>query len=210
MPGALAVRCSEEFSRTQRTSVSHSMGRAAPGSVVDVVDESGRILPDGENGNIAVKMPNPQMMLGYWRDAARTAAGFVEGPQGRWFLTGDLGHRDADGYFWYAGRADDVINSAGYRIGPVEVESALMEHPAIQECAVVGVPDDARGEIVKAFIVLRVGFEASEDLAADIQRHAKAVTAPYKYPRAVAFIPALPKTLTGKVRRRDLKDLPHP
>ena len=183
-----------------------SMGRPSPGSTVAIVDGEGHVLPAGEEGHIAVRAPNPQMMLGYWRDPERTAASFVEGPGGRWFLTGDLGRRDADGYFWYAGRADDVISSAGYRIGPVEVENALMEHPAIQECAAVGAPDRDRGEIVKAFIVLRAGFEASDALAADIQRHAKEITAPYKYPRAIAFVEALPKTPTGKIRRRALRE----
>jgi acyl-coenzyme A synthetase/AMP-(fatty) acid ligase len=146
-------------------------------------------------------------MLGYWKDPERTAACFVEGPEGRWYLSGDRATRAADGWFWYAGRADDVINSAGYRIGPLEVENALLEHPAVLECAVVASPDPDRGEIVKAFIVLKDGASGSADLITELQTHVKSVTAPYKYPRAVEFISELPKTVTGKIRRRTLRDL---
>jgi acyl-coenzyme A synthetase/AMP-(fatty) acid ligase len=146
------------------------------------------------------------MMLGYWNDPVRTAGCFVSGPEGRWFLSGDRAHKDADGRYWYAGRADDVINSAGYRIGPIEVENVLLEHPAVLECAVVPSPDAERGEIVKAFVVLKSGFVGSPTLAAELQNYVKAQTAPYKYPRAIAFIAELPKTVTGKIRRRTLKD----
>ena len=116
-------------------------------------------LPDGEEGHVALKAPSPQLMLGYWKDPERTAACYVDGPDGRWYLSGDRGTRDAEGWFWYAGRADDVINSAGYRIGPLEVENALLEHPSVQECAVVASPDPDRGEIVKAFVVLKEGCQ---------------------------------------------------
>ncbi len=183
-----------------------SMGRPSPGSDVDVIDEGGHRLPAGREGDLAVRMPNPQMMLGYWKDAERTRQCFVTGPEGEWYLTGDRAERDADGYLWYRGRSDDVINSAGYRIGPLEVENAVLEHPAVQSCAVVGSPDAERGEIVKAFIVLREGVAPSDALARAIQDHVKSVTAPYKYPRAIAFIGALPMTLTGKIRRRELRD----
>lgn len=184
-----------------------SMGRPQPGLEIAIVDDAGRRLPDGEEGHLALKMPSPQMMLGYWKDPERTAACFVEGPEGRWYLSGDRATRAADGWFWYAGRADDVINSAGYRIGPLEVENALLEHPAVLECAVVASPDSDRGEIVKAFIVLKDGVSGSADLIGDLQTHVKSVTAPYKYPRAVEFISELPKTVTGKIRRRTLRDL---
>jgi len=183
-----------------------SMGRPGPGSDVDIIDDDANRLPAGDTGNIAVLMPNPQVMLRYWQDPDRTEACFVDGPDGRWFLTGDRGSKDDEGYFWYAGRADDIISSAGYRIGPLEVENALLEHDSVLECAVVGSPDPDRGEIVKAFIVPRAGFEPSDALVRELQDHAKAQTAPYKYPRAIEFIDELPKTVTGKIRRRELRD----
>jgi acyl-coenzyme A synthetase/AMP-(fatty) acid ligase len=183
-----------------------SMGRPLPGSTLDVVDAEGRILPEGEEGDLALLMPNPQMMLGYWRDEERTAACFIDSASGRWYLTGDRAERDADGYLWYRGRSDDVINSAGYRIGPLEVENALLEHEAVQACAVVGAPDAERGEIVKAFVVLRDGISPRNELVRELQDHVKAITAPYKYPRAVEFIDQLPMTLTGKIRRRALRE----
>lgn len=184
-----------------------SMGRPQPGLDIAIVDDEGRHLPNGEEGHVALKMPSPHMMLGYWKDPERTAACFVNGPEGRWYLSGDRGYRDADGRFWYAGRADDVINSAGYRIGPLEVENALLEHPSVQECAVVGSPDPERGEIVKAFVVLKAGCPGSPALVDELQAHVKRTTAPYKYPRAIQFIAELPKTITGKIRRRSLRDL---
>lgn len=183
-----------------------SIGRPQPGMEIAIVDGEGRIVHDGEEGHIALKMPSPHMMLGYWKDPQRTEACFVNGPDGRWYLSGDRGRRDENGWFWYAGRSDDVINSAGYRIGPLEVENALLEHPAVQECAVVASPDVERNEIVKAFVVLKDGFVGSPMLVAELQAHVKNVTAPYKYPRAVEFIDELPKTITGKVRRRSLRD----
>lgn len=184
-----------------------SMGRPQPGLDVDIVDDQGRRQPAGTEGNIALLTPSPHLMLGYWREPERTAACFVTGPDGRWYLTGDRAIRDAEGYFWYQGRADDLINSAGYRIGPTEVESVLLEHPAVAECAVVASPDPERGEIVKAFVVLRDGVAGTPALATALQDYVKAQTAPYKYPRAIAYTDAIPKTLTGKIRRRTLKDL---
>jgi acyl-coenzyme A synthetase/AMP-(fatty) acid ligase len=184
-----------------------SMGRPSPGSDVDVVNEHGARCADGEEGTVALGVPNPQLMLGYWKDADRTRSCFIDGPEGRWYLTGDRAQRDRAGYLWFAGRNDDVISSAGYRIGPLEVENALLTHAAVQECAVVGSPDAQRGEIVKAFIVLRPDYRGSDALIAELQAHAKAATAPYKYPRAIEFIPEMPRTLTGKTRRRDLKEL---
>jgi len=184
-----------------------SMGRPQPGLDIDIVDDAGRRLGVGEDGHLALLTPSPQLMLGYWQDPERTAQSFVQGAEGRWYLTGDRASRDADGYLWYAGRADDVINSAGYRIGPIEVENALLEHPAVAECAVVPSPDPTRGEIVKAFVVLKSAIVDSDELVRELQEHVKAVTAPYKYPRAIEFIDELPKTVTGKIRRRSLKDL---
>lgn len=183
-----------------------SMGRPQPGLDIDIVDDGGVRQPVGAEGHLALKTPCPQLMLGYWQEPERTAQCFVDGPEGRWYLSGDRATRDAEGYLWYAGRADDVINSAGYRIGPLEVENALMEHAAVQECAVVASPDAQRGEIVKAFVVLKPGFAGGPELATELQNHVKAVTAPYKYPRAVAFVTELPKTQTGKIRRRSLRD----
>ena len=184
-----------------------SMGRPQPGLDIDIVDDDGRRVAVGIEGHVALKAPSPQLMLGYWQDPERTAQCYIEGPEGRWYLSGDRGTRDGDGYLWYAGRADDVINSAGYRIGPLEVENALQEHPAVQECAVVPSPDPERGEIVKAFVVLKDGISGTPALARELQEHAKAVTAPYKYPRAVEFIGEIPKTVTGKIRRRTLRDM---
>jgi acyl-coenzyme A synthetase/AMP-(fatty) acid ligase len=183
-----------------------SMGRPSPGSDLDVIDARGNRLPPGQEGDLALKVPNPQLMLGYWKEPDKTAACFVDGPDGRWYLTSDRAEKDADGYLWYRGRSDDVINSAGYRIGPIEVENALAEHPLVQSCAVVASPDTERGEIVKAFVVLRPGSEASPDLTRELQDHVKSVTAPYKYPRAIEYVTELPMTITGKIRRRELRD----
>ena len=184
-----------------------SMGRPSPGSDVDIIDETGLRLGPEEEGDTAIRMPTPQMMLGYWKEPEKTESCFIEGADSRWFLTGGRGKRDADGYLWFTGRSDDVINSAGYRIGPLEVENALLEHESVQECAVVGSPHDERGEIVKAFVVLKNGFEPCEPLTKDLQTHVKSVTAPYKYSRAVEFVAELPKTVTGKIRRTELRAL---
>jgi acyl-coenzyme A synthetase/AMP-(fatty) acid ligase len=183
-----------------------SMGHPAPGCDVAPIDAAGLRCPVDCEGDLALLTPNPQMMLGYWREPNRTAASFRDGPEGRWYVTGDRALVDARGYLFYRGRADDVINSAGYRIGPWEVENVLMEHPAVAQCAVVGSPDEERGEVVKAFIVLRDGIVPDEALKVDIQTHAKSNTAPYKYPRRVEFVQTLPTTPTGKIRRRDLRE----
>jgi acetyl-CoA synthetase/medium-chain acyl-CoA synthetase len=172
--------------------------------VVAVVDGDGNPLGPGSEGQIAVKV-KPQRPVGlfveYWKDPEATAAAHV----GDWYLTGDRARVDDDGYFWFISRADDVIISAGYRIGPFEVESVIMEHQAVQETACIGVPDAERGEVVKAFVVLAPGYEASETLAREIQDHVKESTAPYKYPRQIEFIDELPKTVSGKIRRVDLR-----
>jgi medium-chain acyl-CoA synthetase len=181
-----------------------SMGLPAPGVDLDVIDESGARLPAGVEGDVAVSLTPERpagLFLGYRDDPERTAAT----RRGDWYLTGDRALRDADGYFWFVGRGDDVIISAGYRIGPFEVESALIEHPAVAESAVVASPDETRGEVVKAFIVLAKGHTPSEALAAELQAHVKRVTAPYKYPRKIEFVTALPKTISGKIIRKELR-----
>ena len=182
-----------------------SMGLAVPGFDVAIVDGSGNAVPDGDEGDIAVRV-EPTRPVGlfkeYWRDPERND----EAHRAGWYVTGDRGVRDADGYFWFVGRADDVILSAAYRIGPFEVESALLEHPAVAEAAVVGVPDEIRGQIVKAFVVLAEGYEAGDDLVGELQEHVKATTAPYKYPRRIEFTAELPKTVSGKIRRVELRN----
>ncbi|MBP0622314.1 acyl-CoA synthetase [Cupriavidus consociatus] len=183
-----------------------SMGLPLPGSVLAVLDEQGRPLPPGASGQLALRLPHPQVMLGYWNDPALTATTRAQHEGTEYFLTGDLAHADTDGFLYYDGRSDDIISSAGYRIGPMEVENALIEHPAVLECAVVGSPDAERGEIVKAFVTLRPGFTPDEALARALQDHVKQITAPYKYPRAIAFVDALPKTASGKLMRRLLRE----
>ena len=181
-----------------------SMGRPAPGFIIDVIDENAQPLPPNREGDIAVRV-KPDRPLGlfreYWGNPGATNATY----RGDWYITGDRAYRDEDGYFWFVGRADDVIISSGYRIGPFEVESALIEHPAVLESAVVAKPDPVRGEIVKAFVVLRPGFEPSDKLAKDIQDFVKSLTAPYKYPREIEFSRELPKTISGKIRRIELR-----
>jgi acetyl-CoA synthetase len=179
-----------------------SMGRPVPGHDVAIVDDSGERLPAGEPGNIAVRRPDPVMFLGYWNRPEATAEKFV----GDWLLTGDTGRADDDGYLWFAGRSDDVITSAGYRIGPGEVEDCLMKHPAVAMAAVVGVPDPVRTEMVKAFVVLAPGHERSPELAREIQEFVKKQLAAHEYPREVEFLDSLPMTATGKVMRRSLRE----
>lgn len=178
-----------------------SMGRAIPGHRVAVIDEAGQELPLGSVGAIAVRRPDPVMFLGYWNNAPATAAKFV----GDWLLTGDLGRRDVDGYFWYVGRDDDVITSAGYRIGPAEIEECLMRHPAVALAAAIGAPDPVRTEIVMAYLVLRPEFAPSEALAEEIRTFVRTRLAAYEYPRRVAFVAELPMTATGKIMRRVLR-----
>ena len=173
-----------------------SMGKPQPGLGITILDRQ-----------LAIRLPNPQMMLGYWNDPERTAAAKTTAGGIEYWLTGDMVRQDEDGYLFYEGRADDIISSAGYRIGPMEVESALLEHPAVQESAAVGKPDAERGEIVKAFVVLKAGFTGSPELAAELQEHVKRTTAPYKYPRAIEFTAELPKNASGKLLRRVLRSL---
>jgi len=179
-----------------------SMGLPMPGHRVEVIDPDGHPLPPGEIGEIAVGRDAPSLFQEYWKDPESTARAHL----GEWYRTGDRAWRDPEGYFWFVGRADDVIISAGYRIGPFEVESALIEHPDVLEAAAVAAPDPDRGHIVKAFVVLRTGAAASDALARDLQEHVKRVTAPYKYPRRIEFVPELPKTVSGKIRRVELRE----
>lgn len=185
-----------------------SMGRPLPGSTAAVVEPDGSVTEDirGRAGELAIRLPNPQLMLGYWRDPERTAGTRVTAGGAAYHLTGDLVRVDEDGYVFHQGRTDDVINSAGYRIGPNEVEAVLLRHPAVLECAVVASPDPQRGEVVKAFVQLHRGHSASDDLVRELQDFAKRATAPYKYPRRIEFVDDLPKTATGKIRRRVLRD----
>jgi acyl-coenzyme A synthetase/AMP-(fatty) acid ligase len=187
-----------------------SMGKAFPGFDIQILDQdSYAIAPTNAVGHIGIRAPTRALMLGYWRATEQTEAMFRDGPDGRWFITGDLARRDGDGYFYYEGRADDLINSAGYRIGPSEVEAALMSHAAVLDCAAVGSPDPQRGEVVKAFVILRDDWkaQANDEFVRELQEHVKQSTAPYKYPRRIAFIEELPRTPTGKVRRKTLRDL---
>jgi acetyl-CoA synthetase len=177
-----------------------SMGKPSPGYDIDLLREDGTSCSMGEEGQIVVRTGSrkpPGMFGGYYRDENLTSSVWHHDI----YYTGDMAWKDEDGYFWFVGRADDVIKSSGYRIGPFEVESALMEHPAVLECAVTGVPDPDRGTAVKATIILSKGWIASEALKLELQNHVKKTTAPYKYPRIVEFVAELPKTISGKIRR---------
>jgi len=180
-----------------------SMGKAIPGHIVDIVDEKGRILSPGETGEVAVKGPDPVMLLEYWGKPEATKEKFV----GDWWLTGDLARKDEDGYFYFLGRKDDLISSAGYRIGPSEIEACLIKHPAVAMAAAIGSPDELRGEIVKAFIQLKVGYQATKDLSTEIQEFVKKRLSAHEYPREIEFLKELPLTATGKIRRADLRKL---
>lgn len=181
-----------------------SMGKPMPGFEVAVIDDEGReVAPDIE-GDIAVRV-RPERPVGLFREYCRNPDATANCFRGDWYVTGDRAVRDGDGYLWFVGRADDVIISAGYRIGPFEVESALVEHPAVAEAAVVASPDQMRGTVVKAFVILAPGHEPSPRLAEELQEHVKRVTAPYKYPREIEFVRELPKTISGKIRRIELR-----
>ncbi|MEA4852888.1 MAG: AMP-binding protein [Christensenella sp.] len=182
-----------------------SMGKPNAMYDIDIVDEDGNVCSPGETGEIVVhtdKQIPTGMFLGYYKDAELTKKVWHDGI----YHTGDVAWQDEDGYFWYVGRADDVIKSSGYRIGPFEVESALMEHPAVLETAITGVPHPERGQIVKATIVLADGYEPTEALKKELQDHVKHSTAPYKYPREIEFVKELPKTISGKIRRVELRE----
>lgn len=182
-----------------------SMGKANPAFEIALVDDHLQEVPDGHEGEVALKL-TPKRPVGlfreYWENPEVTADRF----RGGWYLTGDRAMRDADGYFWFVGRKDDVIKSSGYRIGPFEVESALLEHQSVLDVAVVGKPDTVRGQIVKAFVVLRNGTEGSDSLKCELQAHCKNAVAPYKYPREIEFVGHLPKTTSGKTRHVELRN----
>jgi acetyl-CoA synthetase len=178
------------------------MGRPVPGHAVDVIDDRGAPCPDGAQGHIAVRRGDPVMFLGYWNDEAATRAKFLDD----WLLTGDAGIRESDGFIRFVGRDDDVITSAGYRIGPGEIEDCLIRHPAVRMAGVVGKPDPLRTEIVKAYVVLKDGVVPTEALAAEIRDHVRTRLAAHEYPREVAFVTELPLTTTGKIVRRELRE----
>ena len=180
-----------------------SMGRAIPGHVVDVIDDQGNPVQEGTVGEIVVKRPDPVMFLEYWGNPEATRQKFI----GDWLLTGDRAKKDADGYFWFNGRKDDVITSAGYRIGPAEIEDCLMKHPAVAMVAVIGSPDEVRTEIVKAFIVPKTDLTPGPEVAEDIKTFVKTRLAAHEYPREIEFVHELPLTATGKIMRRVLKKL---
>ena len=179
-----------------------SCGRPQPGKICTIVDHAGNELPLGEPGVLAVKKTDPGLFREYWNKPDKTAECFKKG----WFLTGDVLYQDDEGYFWFSGRDDDLIMASGYRISPFEVESAIISHPDVLEVAVVASPDEIRGVIVKAFIILKDRHKASDNLIKEIQMHCKNVAAPYKYPREIEFVEELPKTQSGKIKRKMLRE----
>ncbi|HEX2920095.1 MAG TPA: AMP-binding protein [Bacteroidales bacterium] len=181
-----------------------SMGKPSPGYDIALVDENGEPCEPGDEGEIIIRTLKQKpvgMFNGYYRDDELTSKVWSDGI----YRTGDMAWCDEDGYFWFVGRADDVIKSSGYRIGPFEIESALMEHPAVLECAITAVPDPDRGQIVKATVVTAKNYEPGEALVHELQEHVKKVTAPYKYPRIIEFVNELPKTISGKIRRVQIR-----
>ena len=180
-----------------------SMGKPTPGNNIKIINMEGEEVTPGEVGDIAVHKSSPALFKEYYRDFERTQAAY----RGEWYITGDQASYDEDGYFWFEGRGDDIIISSGYTIGPFEVEDALNKHEAVQECAVVAAPDEIRGSIVKAYIVLKENYDSSDEdaLVKELQEHVKTLTAPYKYPRSIEFLKELPKTTSGKIRRVELR-----
>lgn len=181
-----------------------SAGRPTPAFQMAVIDDDGKVLPPNTEGNIAIKV-KPVRPVGLFQEYLDDEAEMASVFRGDWYYTGDKAYVDEDGYYWFVGRADDVIITSGYRIGPFEVESALITHPAVAESAVVASPDEIRGEVVKAFIILKPGYQPSQELVKEIQEHVKKVTAPFKYPRKIEFVDSLPKTISGKIKRGELK-----
>ncbi|MCL2296579.1 MAG: AMP-binding protein [Methanomassiliicoccaceae archaeon] len=210
---ATGLKLMEGFGQTETTVVicnfngmnprPGSMGKPSPQYVIDLLDADGNSCPAGVTGEIVIGIdPKPAgLMIEYYREPERTAAIM----RGKWMHTGDVAWKDEDGYIWYVSRNDDIIKSSGYRIGPFEIESVLAHHPAVKESAVTGVPDEIRGQLVKATIVLKDGYEPSDELKKNIQNYVKKETAPYKYPRVVEFVSTLPKTISGKIKRADIR-----
>ncbi|MFA7073583.1 MAG: AMP-binding protein [Endomicrobiaceae bacterium] len=182
-----------------------SMGKPSPVYDVDIIDDDGTSCEPGKEGNLVINVKKGKplgLFCEYYKSPDKTAEVWKNG----YYYTGDVVYKDEDGYFWFVGRADDVIKSSGYRIGPFEVESALIEHPAVLECAITAVPDPYRGQIVKATVVLSKGYSPSDSLVVELQNHVKKVTAPYKYPRVVEFVNELPKTISGKIRKVEIRE----
>src|SRR5438128_5142374 len=217
---AFGVTINEMFGQTEMNYIvgnSHtlwpakpgSMGRPYPGHRIAVIDDEGNAVPCGEMGEVAVHRigsdgaPDPVFFLEYFKNPESTVNKF----SGDWCRTGDLAKQDEEGYLWYQGRSDDMFKAAGYRIGPSEIENCLVKHPAVANAAVVPSPDETRGNIVKAFVVLAAGHAPSSKLEEDIRRHVRQYLAPYEYPREIEFIDALTMTTTGKVQRRVLRQL---
>ena len=179
------------------------LGKAYPGHVVAVVDPlTGIPVKNGETGEIAIRIDDPVVMKEYWKNPGAMAEKFVNG----WCISGDNGHMDDQGYIYFQGRSDDVIKTSGYRVGPAEVEAKIIEHPAVASCAVVGVPDERRGQSIKAFIKLLPGHQPSQQMIDEIQKHVKTRLAAHEYPREFEFMDEFPVTVTGKIRRRDLRE----
>jgi acetyl-CoA synthetase len=216
---ALGVTVNEMFGQTEMNYIvgnSHtqwparpgSMGRPYPGHRIALIDDDGAPVLPGETGDVAVHRngsdgtPDPVFFIGYYRNPAKTAEKFT----GAWCRTGDLARADEEGYLWYQGRADDMFKAAGYRIGPSEIENCLVRHPAVANAAVVPSPDEVRGNVIKAFVVLAPGRQGSPALIDEIQSHVRKYLAPYEYPREIEFIDQLPMTTTGKVQRRVLRE----
>jgi acetyl-CoA synthetase len=182
-----------------------SIGKPSAGWDIDIIDGENKPCKPGQEGRLVIRTGKGRptgLFLGYYKDEAMTKSVWKDGI----YDTGDMVYKDEDGYIWFIGRSDDVIKSSGYRVGPFEVESALMEHPCVLECAVTGVPDELRGAIVKATVVLAKGYNASKNLVKELQDHVKHVTAPYKYPRIIEFVDDLPKTISGKIKRKEIRE----
>ena len=210
---ATGIKLMEGFGQTETTCTvfnkvgmepkPSSMGKPSPQYKVRIVDQDGQECPNGQTGEIVISCdPKPPgLMMCYYRDEEKTAKAMHDG----WYHTGDVAWKDEDGYYWYVGRNDDVIKSSGYKISPFEIESVLVTHPAVLECAVTGIPDPVRGQLVKATVVLREGYEPSDELMKELQKYVKHETAPYKYPRAMDFVKELPKTVNGKIQRAQIR-----
>jgi acetyl-CoA synthetase len=193
----VTVNCSQWFEAEPGC-----IGRPVPGRIVDIIDDEGDILPSGEDGKIAIKDPHPEVFLEYWEDPERTEAAFI----GDWMLAGDIGYKDENGRFWYRARIGDVIITSGYRVGPSEVEGCLVEHDVVKEAAVIGIDNETRGEIVKAFIILRDSASPNSNTKDEIKDFVRNELAQYQYPREIEFIDELPRTTTGKIQRFKLEE----
>lgn len=181
-----------------------SMGVPVPGFVSDIIDDHGNPVSPGIEGDIAIRI-KPERPVGLFKEYLGNPEATEKTIKREWYITGDRAYKDEDNYFWFIGRTDDIILTSGYRIGPFEIESILIEHPAVEESAVVASPDEIRGEVVKAFVVLTEEYKPSDALVTELQEFVKKQTAPYKYPRKIEFVNELPKTISGKIKRKELK-----